>query len=172
MLQIHEVTKSEIINYLLTLTSKELEYYDIQNDKISETFIFARGAWDGEKLVGIGGLAVWYRCLVHLYFMVKQPYQGQGLGRQFAALNVEYARENNVPFLFGSAKLANVKSIKIVVNHGYEKVYDDGENYYSILLLNKKYAFVKFLLKIALPIYSTRIGKWIRLLKKIKRLGL
>lgn len=172
MLIVNDVNPCELKRFIEGLTPNELTYYDIQNDKISETKLFIQGALDDDKLVGIGGVAVWYRCLPHLFFMIKEPYQGKGLGGIFARGNIEYANKHNLPFLFGSAKIKNVKSIKIVIGQGYREVYSDGENFYSILIFDKKYSFVKNALQIILPIYHTPIGKLVRLLKKIKRLRL
>jgi RimJ/RimL family protein N-acetyltransferase len=162
------VTKNEIENYLLTLTSKELEYYDIQNDRIPETFIFAMGAWDSNKLVGIGGLAMWYGVLPHAFYMIKEAYQGNRLGSKFADLNVEFAKDNKLPFITGSAKVANTRSISIVKSHGYKKVWSDGENYFSILLLNRKYWPVKLFLRVMLPLYNSPLGNAVKVFRRGK----
>ncbi len=166
MWHIDKVNKDQLHKFLKDLTDNELRYYDIQNDRIPETMFYINGAWDGDKLVGIGGLAVWYKTLPHLFFMIKEEYQGQGLGRKFSELNIEYAKTHNISFLFGSAKLKNTPSIKIVVNLGYKKVYSNGVDFFSILIIDKKAIWVKYFLRIIIPLYCTKLGDVARFLRK------
>lgn len=172
LLRLDNVNHKDLSAFLQSLTKKEMRYYNIYEDKIIETNFFMKGFYDDDRLVAVGGLAKWYRLFPHAFYMIKEEYQGRGIGTKFSELNLQYAIKKDMPFIFGSAKLDNIRSIKIITKLGYKKVWADNENYYSILLLKPNWAFVKVFLKIVLPIYSTPLGNWIKVLKKNKRLGL
>ena len=159
MLYMGKVSPKDIEIFIQSLTTKETEYYDIQNDHIPETFIYANGAWDDDKLVGIGGLAKWYKIFPHPFYMIKESHQGNRLGSRFADLNVAYAKEKGIPFLLGTVKNGNFRSMKIITNRGHEKICIVNGEYYNILVLDKKWGWIKIILRFLLPFYS--VGKYI-----------
>lgn len=171
MRKLDNVTLEQIDKFISSLNAEELKYYDIQNDRILDTVIYVKGAYRDGELAGIGGIATWYRLFPHCFYMIKQSHQSQGIGSEFADACISYAK-GRLPFIVGSSKIENGRSIKIVKNRGYEKVWETHEDFYSILLLNIRYRWVKRFLQIAVPLYHSPLGYLIKPLKKIRRLRL
>jgi GNAT superfamily N-acetyltransferase len=161
----------ELKEFLNSLTVEELGQYNILNDDILHNYIYLEKVHKDNKLIAIGGIAKWYRLFPHLFFMVKTEYQSKGIGSQLGDKALEYANIHRLPFMVGAAKYSSPRSLKIIHKLGYRRVWDDGIIYYSVLLLNKRWSFIRILLKAFVPLYCSPLGKPIKYLKEIGRLS-
>lgn len=164
------VEDKELKEFLNNLTIEELGQYNILNDDIAHNYVYLEKVYRNNELIAIGGIAKWYRLFPHLFFMVKTEYQSQGIGSKLSNQALEYAYEHKIPFMVGAAKYSSPRSLKIIHKLGYRRIWDNGTIYYSVLLLNKRWCFIKILLKAFVPIYCSPLGKPIKYLKEIGRL--
>lgn len=126
---IHNVTQKELLEFIAGLTEIETKYYDIRKENL-KTFVLINGFKDGGKLVGVGGIGIYYCLIPHTYYMIKREYQGQGFGSILSQKNMEYARRK-YPFLISTIEAGNTRARKIAEHRGFMlAISRDTHSYY------------------------------------------
>jgi len=135
---LEDVTTEEIIEFGRSITQEELRYYDDFNvGFILEHSIYIEGIRVNDKLVGIGGIYKTHG--VHSTFhMIKKESQGKGYGNIITKNNVDYAKRNNIPFLFYICSKDNIPIIKSINKYGDKEV---------LIYKDKRYSYMPITLK-------------------------
>jgi RimJ/RimL family protein N-acetyltransferase len=151
---LENITIKDVEEFLGTLTPQELRFYDIYRDNLFKNAVYIKGVWREGELVGIGGVAKWCGILPHLFFMIKENCQSQGMGSEIADSCMEFAKRHHYKFFAGIASKENVRSIYIIKKRGYERMWEDEIYFYSIKLFERKWFFMKALIKPMFMLYS------------------
>lgn len=150
--QLDNVTLEELKDFINLLTDKETKFYNIYKDKVLNSLIYVKGLKYDGKLIGIGGIAKWYCILPHVFYMIKDEYQGQGLGRILVESNIKYA-EGNFKILLNVVDKANIRAVKLSVNHGFKVAGFDKLKIYCYYPLGKLDWFAKLAIKVRTVCY-------------------
>lgn len=117
---INNVTRRELSEFILRLTEQETKFYDIKKENL-KSFVYVNGYKANHQLVGVGGIGKYFHLIPHTFYMIKQEYQGCGLGSMFAVENMKYA-EKKYPFLITIIESGNIRAMKIAERWGFKLV--------------------------------------------------
>jgi RimJ/RimL family protein N-acetyltransferase len=125
----NNITRWELSSFIRRLTEQETKYYDIRKENL-KTFVYVNGYVANDRLVGVGGIAKYYYLIPHTFYMIKQEYQGCGIGSIFSLENMKYA-EKKYSFLVTIIEEGNVRAMKIAEHRGFKlALRRDTHSYY------------------------------------------
>ena len=115
---VNNVTRQELEGFIFRLNEQETKFYDIKKENL-DTFVYINGYKANGHLVGIGGIGKYFHLIPHTFYMIKQEYQGCGIGSTLSFENMEYARKK-YPFLVTIIEAGNVRAMKIAEHRGFK----------------------------------------------------
>jgi RimJ/RimL family protein N-acetyltransferase len=134
--RLSEIEKIELNSFFESLTESELKYYKIKDDKVLDSLEYIQYYRNGNNIYGIGGIAKWYKVIPHTFYMLKENYQGRGIGKILALMNIEYAKKH-LTYLTTIVDKENIKAVKIADKTGFKLVGQDNSKYYYIKSFKK-----------------------------------
>ena len=126
---INNVTRRELSEFILRLTEQETKFYDIKKENL-KSFVYVNGYKASGHLVGVGGIGKYFHLIPHTFYMIKQEYQGCGIGSLFSLENMKYA-EKKYPCLVTIIEAGNLRAMKIAERRGFKlAIRRDTHSYY------------------------------------------
>jgi RimJ/RimL family protein N-acetyltransferase len=120
-----------IVDFIASLSDSEKKFYDIGKDNVLDSLVYVQCYKDNSQIVGIGGIAKWRKCIPHTFYMIKEQYQGKGIGTEFAVNNVSYARRH-FKYIATIVDKPSVKAVKIAKRQGFKFIGEYDKKCYYI----------------------------------------
>ena len=160
--KLEDVTKDEIAKFIDGLTANETKYYDIVDDNIINSVMMIKCLRNTDgTLIGIGGVAKWYKMFPHTFYMIKEEWQGQGIGNIFANNNIKFAK-NRLWGIFTIVDAGNIKAVKIADRHGIKLISRIDKRYYGYRSFSVIGDIVKLFFPVMIRIYESKLGRFIK----------
>lgn len=142
------VTQDEIRQLSNEITDSERKYYkDFDAENILKKSVYIKGVRVNDKLAGISGITLTHG-MYSTFHMIKQEYQGKGLGKILAINNIEYSRQHRIPLLIFIIDEDNIASIKNGVTSGDKEIFRYRRKRYSYVALNTKGKIIGWMLPV------------------------
>jgi len=127
---------------------------------------FVAGTRSQGELAGLTGIRTQYGFIPSLFIVVKEKYQGLGLGHKLLETNISYARKKyNFLSLDTWQRPEYDAALHIYKKHGFRPVYKKGSHIWMCIPFNKKGNMVRNFLPLiytVLPVISALYSKIIR----------
>jgi len=163
-MKLDNITIEEAELFIEELTPKETKSFNIKSELTIRTSVFIKGVrnGNGNGLIAIGGIAKHYNLFCYPYYIVKEGYQGNGIGSALANSNFEFAEKEGILLFVTSVDRQNTFSVHILKKQGYKVIASYKESDYTYVPFGKRGEVVAKLLPIIIRVYLSPFGNIFR----------
>ena len=167
-MKLDNITIKEAESFIAELTPKETKSFNIESELTIRTSVFIKGIRNGSGLSAIGGIAKHYNLFYYPYYIVREEYQGKGIGSELANSNFEFAEKKGILLFVTSVDRQNTFSVYILKKQGYKVITSYKESDYTYVPFSKRGEVIAKLLPIIIRIYLSPFGNILRYWRRKK----
>jgi len=161
-MKLDNITIKEAESFIAELTPKETKSFNIKSELTIRTSVFIKGVRNGNGLSAIGGIAKHYNLFYYPYYIVREEYQGKGIGSELANSNFEFAEKKGILLFVTSVDRQNTFSVYILNKQGYKVITSYKESDYTYVPFGKRGEVIAKLLPIIIRVYLSPFGNIFR----------